>query len=304
MSAPFCSNLQASPRGTSFLWIANQEGHRNLWIAEAKGGSFAVRKLTNYEDDDGQEIGDVSWMPDGERIVYARSGDFEFPGRPAPNPALLPNGVEQDIWITSTQGGEPRKLAQGRKPTVSPDGATLAFLSKDQILHSICVMRGRSRCNSFMDGAASARLRGRPMENIWPSEAIAKTTASRGILARGKNHFATLIPLQKLTVVQSGLQTAAVLPLCACRLTRRASTSSHTARDSPAPSTSPTPLREKVMKSGARSQDREVSSTSSQRSISCSGAPAITSSFPGNGRLAASLFRTCSGRCGGPAYAR
>jgi dipeptidyl aminopeptidase/acylaminoacyl peptidase len=133
MSAPFCSSLQASPRGTSFLWIANQEGHRNLWVAEANAGSFTVRKVTDYEEDDGQEIGDVAWMPDGERIVYARSGDFEFPGRPAPNPALLPNGVEQDIWIISTHGGEPRKLAQGRKPTVSPDGATLAFLSKDQI---------------------------------------------------------------------------------------------------------------------------------------------------------------------------
>src|ERR1700733_1753760 len=132
MSAPFCSSLQVSPRGTSFLWIANQEGHRNLWITESKGGSFAVRKLTNYEDDDGQEIGDVSWMPDGEHIVYARSGDFEFPGRPAPNPALLPNGVEQDIWVTSIHGGEPRKLAQGRNLTGAPDGATLAFLSEDQ----------------------------------------------------------------------------------------------------------------------------------------------------------------------------
>jgi dipeptidyl aminopeptidase/acylaminoacyl peptidase len=133
MSAPFCSGLQASPQGARFLWAANQEGRRNLWIAEGQGGTFAVHRVTNYDADDGQEIGDVSWTPGSEQIVYVRGGDFEFPAKPAPNPALLPQGVEQDIWIVSTRGGEPRKLAEGRKPTVSPDGATLAFLSKDQV---------------------------------------------------------------------------------------------------------------------------------------------------------------------------
>ena len=133
MSAPLCSGLQASPQGARFLWAANQEGRRNLWIAEGQGGTFAVHRVTNYDADDGQEIGDVSWTPDSEQIVYVRGGDFEFPAKPAPNPALLPQGGEQDIWIVSTRGGEPRKLAEGRKPSASPDGATLAFLSKDQI---------------------------------------------------------------------------------------------------------------------------------------------------------------------------
>jgi dipeptidyl aminopeptidase/acylaminoacyl peptidase len=133
MSAPFCSGLQASPQGARFLWIANQEGRRNLWIAEGHGGTFAARRVTNYDADDGQEIGDVTWTPDSEQIVFVRGGDFEFPAKPAPNPALLPQGVTQDIWIVSTRGREPRKLAEGRKPSVSPDGATLAFLSNDQV---------------------------------------------------------------------------------------------------------------------------------------------------------------------------
>jgi len=133
MSAPFNSGLQASPKGARFLWIANQEGRRNLWVADADKEPFAVHPATQYGDDDGLEIGDVTWTPDGESIVYVRSGDFEHPARPLPNPALLPGGVEQDIWIVAATGGQPRKLAEGRAPCVSPDGKAVAFLSKEQI---------------------------------------------------------------------------------------------------------------------------------------------------------------------------
>ena len=66
-------------------------------------------------------------------FVYVRGGDFEFPERPAPNPALLSGGVDQEIWVISTQGGEPRKLATGRMPAVSPDGDRVAYLLKGQI---------------------------------------------------------------------------------------------------------------------------------------------------------------------------
>jgi dipeptidyl aminopeptidase/acylaminoacyl peptidase len=133
MSAPFNSELRASPKGVRFLWIANQEGRRNIWVADAEKEPIAVRQVTQYDADDGLEIGEVSWTPDGESIVYVRGGDFEHPARPLPNPALLPGGVGQDMWIVAAAGGQPRKIAEGRAPSVSPDGKTLAFLSKEQI---------------------------------------------------------------------------------------------------------------------------------------------------------------------------
>jgi dipeptidyl aminopeptidase/acylaminoacyl peptidase len=134
MSAPFSSGLSASPKGERFIWIADQEGKRNLWLAETGGKSDdAARELTHYDADDGQEIGDVTWTPDGESVVYVRGGDFEFPEKPAPNPAMLKDGVEQDIWVIPAKGGEPRKLAPGRAPAVSPDGKTVAYVLKDQI---------------------------------------------------------------------------------------------------------------------------------------------------------------------------
>jgi dipeptidyl aminopeptidase/acylaminoacyl peptidase len=133
LSAPFSSGLQAAPAGGRFLWIANQEGRRNIWVAEASGSAYTVHRVTNDDADDGIDVGDIVWTPDGERIVYVRGGDFEFPEKPSPNPALLPQGVEQDIWMVGVHGGDARKLAQGRAPVVSPDGNTIAFLSSDQI---------------------------------------------------------------------------------------------------------------------------------------------------------------------------
>jgi dipeptidyl aminopeptidase/acylaminoacyl peptidase len=138
LSAPFSSDLSASPVGQQFVWISDEQGHRNLWLADFSGGpEYATRALTHYDADDGLDIGDVAWTPDGESVVYVRGGDSEFPEKPAPNPALLKDGVEQDIWIVSIHGdtaaGGPRKLAAGREPAVSPDGRTLAYLLKDQI---------------------------------------------------------------------------------------------------------------------------------------------------------------------------
>jgi dipeptidyl aminopeptidase/acylaminoacyl peptidase len=134
MSAPFQSELTASPAGKRFVWIADEEGKRNLWIAEAgTGGAYGARALTHYNADDGIEIGDITWTPDGQSVVYVRGGDFEFPEKPAPNPDLLPQGVEQDIWVVPVNGGEPRKITEGRDPEVSPNGTTLAYVLKDQI---------------------------------------------------------------------------------------------------------------------------------------------------------------------------
>jgi dipeptidyl aminopeptidase/acylaminoacyl peptidase len=133
LSAPFSSALQASPKGGRFLWIANQQGKRNIWVAEASGSAYTVHRVTNDDADDGVDLGDITWTPDGEQIIYARGGDYEFPREAAANPAMLPAGLEEDIWIVGVHGGDARKLAEGQAPAVSPDGATMAYLDKDQI---------------------------------------------------------------------------------------------------------------------------------------------------------------------------
>src|SRR5271170_2576143 len=119
MSAPFPTDLTAAPQGGTVAWVLDQNGARNIWIAEAP--DYKGRKLTDYRDDDGQEIAEIAWTPDGRSLVFVRGGDFET-GRDNPNPASLAQGVEQDIWIAPLSGGAPRKLAEGNSPAVSPQG--------------------------------------------------------------------------------------------------------------------------------------------------------------------------------------
>jgi hypothetical protein len=136
LSAPFPSELRAAPALGRVSWIANAEGRRNLWIGETVNGKYAARQLTHYADDDGVDLGDVAWSADGQKIAYVRGGDFEATSRPGANPALLPEGIEQNIWLISLKPGaaaDAIKIAAGRSPVFTRDGGALIYLSGGQI---------------------------------------------------------------------------------------------------------------------------------------------------------------------------
>jgi dipeptidyl aminopeptidase/acylaminoacyl peptidase len=134
LSAPFASDLVASPQLGRFAWVENQQGRRNLWIAQPDGnGRYESKRLTLYDQDDGQEMYQIAWTPDAEHLIYVRGGDSEYPDRSDPNPALLTDGVDRSIWLIAAAGGEPRKLSEGFNPVISPTGDQVAFLNHGQI---------------------------------------------------------------------------------------------------------------------------------------------------------------------------
>ncbi len=135
MSAPFPSELVAAPVKNRFAWVFYTEDKRNIWVAEPTkdGKGYAARQVTHYANDDGQDVGEPRWTPDGESIVYTYGGDFEFSEKPYPNPAQITQGVEQDVWIVSLKGGEPRKIGEGHSPAVSPRGDVVAYVLKGQV---------------------------------------------------------------------------------------------------------------------------------------------------------------------------
>jgi dipeptidyl aminopeptidase/acylaminoacyl peptidase len=132
MSAPFVSELTAAPAGARVAWIANDQGRRNIWVAQL-GSHPSAQQITHYTEDDGQEISGLAWSADGEWLAYTRGGDAEWPERPAPNPALLTAGVKQEIWLISGNGRTPRDIGEGHGAAISPRGDVIAYLLHGQI---------------------------------------------------------------------------------------------------------------------------------------------------------------------------
>jgi dipeptidyl aminopeptidase/acylaminoacyl peptidase len=130
LSAPFPSELVAAPGGSKIAWVLNEAGARNVWIASAP--DFKGVRLTGYSGDDGTDLGQLQWTPDGRGVVYTRGGDLEFLDRPDPNPSTNTSGTGQAIWL-AVPGEQPRKLADGHSPAVSPKGDRVAFLRGGQI---------------------------------------------------------------------------------------------------------------------------------------------------------------------------
>jgi dipeptidyl aminopeptidase/acylaminoacyl peptidase len=133
LSAPFTSDLTAAPAKGRLAWVANVDGRRNLWVAEPSGKGYVSRQVTHYSEDDGQEINTPEWTPDAASIVYVRGNSVQGESHPVPNPAWFPKGAQQQLWIVSAEGGDPRLLGEGHAPAISPDGKTAAYVLKGQL---------------------------------------------------------------------------------------------------------------------------------------------------------------------------
>src|SRR2546430_11046861 len=110
LAAPFPDELVAAPAGGAIAWVCNAQGVRNIWIAT--GPDYQGRALTTYREDDGQEIGELAWTPDGRALVYVRGGDAHG-RRQHPDPLSLAAGAAQALLLPGpTCGAPPRPRAE------------------------------------------------------------------------------------------------------------------------------------------------------------------------------------------------
>ena len=133
LSSPFPSHLPASPDGRAVAWIGDEEGKRNVWVAEAP--QWRARRLTRYTQDDGQELADLVWTADGHALLYTRGGDSGGnwdETRPA-NPTSDPAGAEQAVWMVPLRAGPPRRLGDGRGPVPAPRGDQVVWILRDTL---------------------------------------------------------------------------------------------------------------------------------------------------------------------------
>lgn len=129
ISAPMAAGLVASPDGKQLAWIVNDRGRRNIYHRNASG---QVKMITAYDQDDGQDISQLTFSPDGTRLVFVRGGDLSREGY-SPNPASLAEGVEQALWCVNLTNNDFYRLAAGSDPVFYPDGKSLLFSKGPQV---------------------------------------------------------------------------------------------------------------------------------------------------------------------------
>lgn len=129
LSAPFPTDLTASKAG-AFAWVFNAKGVRNVWLAEPAG--YKARQVTSYANDDGQDIGGLSFTGDGA-VLYVRGGGPNRSGE-LPNPNSDPAGVERAIWLVRATGGAPRKIVNAGGYALAPNGREIAYSGQGGVM--------------------------------------------------------------------------------------------------------------------------------------------------------------------------
>jgi dipeptidyl aminopeptidase/acylaminoacyl peptidase len=131
---PFISTLATNARGGHIAFVRNLRGARNVWVADAP--NYAPRQVTQYRSDDGQEITQLTFSPDGNTLLYVRGGDHDAnwaaAGDLAPDPDSAIEQSKVTIWLASPSGGAPVKIAEGDAPELSVRGQ-LAYIADHQV---------------------------------------------------------------------------------------------------------------------------------------------------------------------------
>jgi dipeptidyl aminopeptidase/acylaminoacyl peptidase len=152
MSSPFPSELTVAKRGDKIAWAFDAEGKRNIWIAEAP--AFAARQLTRYDSDDGQELSDLVFSPNGNWIAYVRGQDKNQAGE-YPNPTSDPAGVKQEVWVVESRTGRTTRIGEGAGPIFAPAGDQVEYL-RDGHLWTVPVIGGKESKPFEIRGGVSA----------------------------------------------------------------------------------------------------------------------------------------------------
>jgi dipeptidyl aminopeptidase/acylaminoacyl peptidase len=130
---PFPTKLCAAAKGAKIAWALDEQGRRNVYVAE--GPLFKARKLTNFLNNDGQEITSLSISDDGKWVVFVRGGEHSgnWDTRLPVNPGFDAEPFKVQVACIPFAGGSIKYLSEGDNPVISPDCKTVAFIKSGQL---------------------------------------------------------------------------------------------------------------------------------------------------------------------------
>jgi len=156
LSYPFVPEIDAAEKGDAIAFVRVLKGVRNVWVA--KGPDFIPRQLTHYTPDDGQEITQLTFSPDGNHLVYVRGGDHDanWELKLQPDPDSSPVEPKVTIWAAELSGGAPIKIAEGDAPAISSRGE-LAYVKDKQVWTTPLSGKGKAK-RLFFDRGEDSKL--------------------------------------------------------------------------------------------------------------------------------------------------
>lgn len=157
VSYPFPRDITSAAKGSKIAVSVQEEGKRNVYVAE--GPAYNLRKLTNYNKDDGQEITSLSVSANGQWVVYVKGGEHSGnrDRSVVVNPAHDPVQPKIQVWSVKFAGGIPKKLGDGDYAVPSPKSDKVAWVNEDKIwvakidgsLPAVCAVDVKGECASI-----------------------------------------------------------------------------------------------------------------------------------------------------------
>lgn len=130
LSAPFPTELTANKQGSAMAWVFNEAGSRNIYYAESP--DLKASKLTSFEGDDGLEISQLNFSPDGLNLLFVRGNSLNKTGVSA-NPAQLQEPTDKFIYALRLQDNSVLRITKGSDPVWAPNGKDFLFLQNNQV---------------------------------------------------------------------------------------------------------------------------------------------------------------------------
>jgi dipeptidyl aminopeptidase/acylaminoacyl peptidase len=153
LAYPYAGEIAAARDGGHVAWVRNDNGVRNVWAAEAP--AYKARQVSHFAADDGQEITQLVFTPDGKSLVFVRGGDHDanWPaeGDIAPDPDASTDQPKVTIWSVALKGGTAVKVAEGDGPALSATGR-LAYVVRDQVWTAPLAGKGKPELMFFDRG--------------------------------------------------------------------------------------------------------------------------------------------------------